>query len=154
MSDKIYGKCTRCGGNLTIGHICTGSKNHAEFNKSLNLANELLNLEQQNESLLAQVEELREKLESSYEEIMAFKKTIFARHRWINATKKIVANTAQQSLDSLKARIEEETIDRCVDELIGGGYVKGKHEKDDDIVDVLENMPRKYQPSNDTKAGK
>ena len=103
--------------------------------------------DQQNEALLAQVEELRERLERSCEEVMSFNTTIFAKHRWINATKKLITNASQQSLDSLKARIEEETIDRCANKIeefygMGAGSL------------ALDLMPRNYQPSNDTKADK
>ena len=120
----------------------------------INLHETAKNLEQQNEALLAQVDELREALEFpvSYNPVEPIdRRKFFVDIQWLDEARELRAKTPQQSLDSLKARIEEETIGRCV--TITQKYCNDGGSSLGAYVN-LRNIPRKYQPSNDTKADK
>ena len=97
----------------------------------------VVKLEQEIQALKAHIDELQENLKESHIEIMAFRSTIFARHRWINASKKLLAKTPQQSLDTLKAEIENETVERCKNK-VAEFYGKGAGSM------AINDMPRKY----------
>ena len=58
-----------------------------------------------------------------------------------------LAKTPQQSLDTLKAEIEEEAVGRCFKAINESEYVLVSNAPAyyrDDIYDALKNMPRKY----------
>ncbi|MCK4705865.1 MAG: hypothetical protein KAT90_10310 [Gammaproteobacteria bacterium] len=140
---------------LIGGGICTEDV-HIALSKALNKSTKLIKppreieLEQQNEALLAQVEELRHVihkyagtgLDKEWQEV-----------------KRATAKTPEQSLDSLKARIEEETIERCVSviKLQSSNHFAGISPDSiskDWVMRDVSNIPRKYQPSNNAKVDK
>lgn len=95
-------------------------------------AKRLIDLEQQTQELLAQNEELRE----------AFKQRLITMTN--EEVDTVFAKTPKQSLASIKSAVEEETIERCRNELepIKNGLI---WRTQTDIL--LARMPRKYQPT-------
>ena len=71
--------------------------------------------------------------------------TVNLRSEYFLAATKDLENTPQQSLDTLKAEIEEEAIDRCADLMLP---------KSGRAAQRIKDMPRKYQlPANENKIG-
>lgn len=116
---------------------------------------DVLQSNQQNEALLAQVDELRVCEPCPCGDIGFFvvpnnhtgdPEQEQCEHCYTNPASRFNAlnNTPATALDSLKARIEADTIDRCAD-LFRELSVAGN---------LVKEMPRKYQSSNDIKADK
>ena len=62
--------------------------------------------------------------------------------------KELIEKTPQQSLDTHDAEIEEEVIERCASEVFAYTEVIEEREwSNDNIVQLIENIPRKYQSS-------
>jgi hypothetical protein len=82
-------------------------------------------LGQQNEALMAQVAELMEFIKDKDWLDISF----------YDEAEALLSKTPQQSLDSLKSKVEEETIERCA------GYAEFGT---DNCWIAIKNMPRKY----------
>ena len=116
-------------------------------------------LECQNEALLAQVEELKRAMLYEAGETRAE----FNVPDDVTLLLETVANKfPEQHLDSLKLRIEEETIDLVnihQTKVVDGFIAENAIDKDTEtvllfVVTSTEDMPRKYQPSNHAKVDK
>jgi hypothetical protein len=138
---------------IPFARYCRNCRSYGPHKETLEEADIAWNTrasDQQNEALLAQVERIRELAKRYMNPALAYLPESEA--KWLEGKEDFADDVLeilndQQSLDSIKAAVEAETIDRCAQAIVDNYLGREIPSPVFPSTQAVRNMPRKYQPT-------